>query len=61
MVQFLVGNGADYKLKDRWGNAAADDAKKAGHTAITTFLESNPNPEQVKSDLGLRKVSNLRL
>jgi len=60
-VQWLVGLGADYKLKDRSGNAPIDDARKAGKNDIVTFLEKNPYPETVKNDAGLRKLSNLRL
>jgi len=60
VVQWLVSQGASLSLKDRWGNTAVDDAKKAGFTDIATFLENNPDPEKLKDSLGLR-TSSIRL
>ena len=36
--RFLVSNGANTDLKDRFGNKPVDDAKREGHEKIATFL-----------------------
>ena len=39
-VEVLVSEGANMKLKDRWGNTPIDDARRVGAKAVEAFLKA---------------------
>ncbi len=40
VASYLLERGADWRLKDRWGATALDDARRDGHDAVVELLEA---------------------
>ena len=43
MVEFLVKQGVDPEVRDRWGQTPLDDARRGNHPTLVSFLERASN------------------